>query len=143
VLVASEFNPSITRALVDGARKTLVRYGLPASRIRTVWVPGAFELPLAALRGAEAPGTRAVIALGCLIRGETPQYAAIGHAVADGLTHVALKTKVPVTFGVIIAESMRQAKARAGMSAGRAASGNRGSEAALAALAMMDIVNHP
>lgn len=142
VLVASQFNPSITQALVTGARDTLARYGLPASRIRTVWVPGAFELPLAALHAAETPRTRAVIALGCLIKGETPQYAAIGHAVAEGLTQVALTTKVPVTFGVIIADTRAQATARAGARS----AGNRGHEAALAALAMMDIVNtrhHP
>ena len=132
MLVASQFNPSITQSLVHGARATLARYAVPASRVKTVWVPGAFELPLAALREAKRKQTRAVIALGCLVKGKTPQYAAIGHAVADGLTQVALKTEVPVTFGVIIAESMAQAKARAG---------NRGSEAALAALAMMDVVN--
>lgn len=137
VLVASQFHAGITTALVNGARRTLARYGLRALRIRTVWVPGAFELPLAALSVAKRQRPRAVIALGCLIKGQTPQYAAIGQAVAQGLTQVALKTKIPVTCGVIIAETMAQAKARAGPRS----AGNRGSEAALAALAMMDIVN--
>ena len=78
---------------------------------------------------------QAVIALGCVIKGETPQYAAIGQAVADGLMQVALMTEIPVTCGVIVADSLAQAKARAG---GRV--GNRGAEAALAALAMVDLV---
>ena len=135
VLVASQFNPSITQALIDGARRTLARHGVVASRIRRVWVPGAFELPLAALTIARREKPQAVIALGCVIKGETPQYAAIGQAVADGLMQVALMTEIPVTCGVIVADSLAQAKARAG---GRV--GNRGAEAALAALAMIDVL---
>lgn len=134
VLVASQFNASVTQALVDGARRTLLRHGVPASRIRTVWVPGAFELPLAALTVAKRQKPQAIVALGCVLKGETPQYTAIGQAVAEGLTHVAITTEIPVTFGVIIADSLSQAKARAG---GRA--GNRGSEAALAALALVEL----
>ncbi|MBI4323165.1 MAG: 6,7-dimethyl-8-ribityllumazine synthase [Candidatus Omnitrophica bacterium] len=136
VLVASRFNASIMRALVAGARRTLARHGVPASRIRSVWVPGAFELPLAALTIAKRDKPQAVIALGCVIKGETPQYAAIGQAVAEGLTQVALATETPVTCGVIVADSFAQAKARAG---GRV--GNRGAEAALAALAMVDLLH--
>lgn len=135
VVVASRFNALITRALVAGARRTLARHGVPASRIRSVWVPGAFELPLAALTIATRDKPQAVIALGCVIKGETPQYAAIGQAVAEGLTQVALTTETPVTCGVIVADSLAQAQARAG---GRV--GNRGAEAALAALAMIDLV---
>jgi 6,7-dimethyl-8-ribityllumazine synthase len=147
-LVASQFHASITQALVDGARGALARHGVPASQIRLVWVPGAFELPVAALTLARRERPEAIVALGCVLKGETPQYAAIGQAVANGLTQVALATETPVTFGVIIAESPAQARARAGLPAaptrrrkdaaqagGRA--GNRGSEAALAALALI------
>jgi 6,7-dimethyl-8-ribityllumazine synthase len=100
-----------------------------------VWVPGSFELPVAAARlAAASPRPDAIIALGTLIRGETPQYDAIAHAVANGLTHVAVSTGVPVGFGVVVAETLAQARARAG---GRL--GNRGEEAALAALDLLHL----
>jgi 6,7-dimethyl-8-ribityllumazine synthase len=133
ILLASRFNESITQALVAGARTTLERHGVPRTSIHTLWVPGAFELPGAAARVAASLRPDAIVALGCLIKGETPQYAAIGHAVAHGLTQVSVSARIPVTLGVIIAASSAQARERSG---GRM--GNRGSEAALAALAMAD-----
>lgn len=133
ILLASRFNESITRALVAGSRTTLERYGVLRANIRTLWVPGAFELPVAAASVAAAQQPDAIIALGCVIKGETPQYRAIGHAVSVGLAQVSVSRRIPVTFGVIVADSFAQARARAG---GRV--GNRGSEAALAALAMVD-----
>ena len=133
VLVASRFNDSITRSLVSGAIRTLERRGVPPANIRTVWVPGAFELPVAASCIASALRPDAIVALGCVLKGQTPQYAAIGQAVAQGLAQVSVSARIPVTLGVIIAASYAQARARAG---GRA--GNRGSEAALAALDMVD-----
>ncbi|MBI2885545.1 MAG: 6,7-dimethyl-8-ribityllumazine synthase [Candidatus Omnitrophica bacterium] len=132
VLVAARFNQAVTSELVDGARRVLRRAGVAAEDIGTVWVPGAFELPVAAAAAIAARRPDAVIALGCLIKGETPQYAAIGQAVADGLTQVAVSTRVPVAFGVIIADTFAQARQRAG---GRC--GHRGEEAAEAALDMM------
>jgi 6,7-dimethyl-8-ribityllumazine synthase len=135
VLIASRFNESIAQALVQGARLTLRRHGIAPDHLRTVWVPGAFELPVAAACVAAGRRPDAIIALGCVIKGETPQYAAIGQAVAQGLGHVSVTAKIPVTFGVIVADSFAQAKARAG---GRM--GNRGSEAALAALAMVGVL---
>lgn len=135
VLVASEFNPAITQSLVDGAQHALQESGVPRRQIRTVWVPGAFELPVAAAAAASRLQPEAIIALGCLIKGQTPQYTAIGQAAAEGLAQVSVSTQIPVTFGVIIADSAAQAAARAG---GRA--GHRGREAALAAVAMAKLL---
>ena len=133
VLIASAFNPAITRALIDGARGVLAREGISPQQIRVLWVPGAFELPVtAACAASSRPRPEAVIALGALIRGETPQYEVIAHAVAQGLSQVALSARIPVTFGVIVAKTLAQAKARAGGSMG-----NRGAEAARAALDLL------
>jgi len=133
VLIASQFHPSIGRALVRGATTVLSRAGVSRVRVRLLWVPGAFELPVIAARVARSrPQPHAVIALGALVRGDTPQYEVLAHAVANGLTRVAVETGVPVTFGVIVATTLAQAKARAGGSMG-----NRGAEAAEAALEVM------
>ena len=151
VLVASRFNESLTQALVEAASKTLVTHGVARAHLRTFWVPGAFELPVAAASVATRLRPDAIVALGCVIKGQTPQYAAIGHATAEGLVQVSVTTHIPVTFGVIIADSLAQAKARAGLPAPRRRgekrrvrqarqAGNRGREAALAALAMVDLL---
>ena len=133
VLIASQFNRPITLALIRGASAVLRRSGASPSDIRLLWVPGAFELPVVASRVARTrPRPDAIIALGALIRGETPQYEVLAHAVAQGLSQVAVTAGLPVTFGVIVADTLAQAKARAGGSAG-----NRGAEAALAALAVL------
>ena len=132
-LVASRFNEPITQTLVDGALAILRQHGVRRDAIRIVWVPGACELPCAAASVAHALRPQAVIALGCVIKGETPQYLAIGHAVTQGLVQVSVTEKIPVTCGVIISDSVAQAKARAG---GRV--GHRGQEAALAALEMVN-----
>ena len=135
VLVASEFNRAITRSLVDGAQQVLQDSGVARRQIRTLWVPGVFELPVAAAAAATRLHPEAIIALGCVIKGQTPQYTAIGQAAAEGLAQVSVSTQIPVTFGVIIAESVAQATARAGGQAG-----HRGREAALAALAMVKLL---
>ena len=141
VIIASEFHPVIARALVRGAAGVLRRAGASSADIRLLWVPGAFELPVAAARVAKSrPRPHAVIAVGTLIRGQTPQYEVIAHAVAQGLSQVAVTSAIPVTFGVIVASTLAQARARAG-----GAMGNRGEEAALAALAVLrlfDRLNH-
>ena len=130
VIVASRFNEPITQALVRGARARLRRARLVNGSVSEIWVPGAFELPLAASVAA-ARKPEAIVAVGCLIRGQTPQYEAIGQAVANGLMQVSVACRVPVGFGVVIAESVAQARARAG-----GTMGNRGEEAAAAALEM-------
>ena len=135
VLIASQFNESIARALIRGAEAALRRAGVSARHIRLLWVPGAFELPVVAARMARArPPPHAIIALGALIRGQTPQYEVLAHAVAQGLSHVAVETRIPVTFGVVVATTVAQARARAGGSMG-----NRGKDAALAALAVLHL----
>ena len=132
-LVVSSFHPDLSHALVRGATRALSHAGVPRDRIRVLWAPGAFELPvLAAWLAKRRPRPDAIIALGALIRGETAQYDVIAHAVAQGLCQVGVEAAMPVTFGVIIAETLAQAKARAG-----GAHGNRGEEAAEAALAML------
>jgi 6,7-dimethyl-8-ribityllumazine synthase len=151
VIIASQFHPAIARSLVRGATETLRRHGASRSSIRLLWIPGAFELPVVAARIVKGrPRPHAIIALGALIRGDTPQYEVIAHAVAQGLSQVALQSGIPVTFGVIVAATLAQAKARAGLPAPRkdqhraarqagGAMGNRGEEAALAALAVLHL----
>lgn len=141
-VIASVFNKPVTEALMSGARAALRRHGIPARQIRCVWVPGAFELPVAAAAlAASKARPDAIVAVGCVIKGETPQYAALGQAVMHGLAQVSVHDRMPVGCGVVIADSMAQARARAG-----GAVGNRGEEAALAALAMLETIgrfNHP
>jgi len=137
VLIAARFHDAIAHGLVRGATETLRRGGISQTRIRVLWVPGAFELPVVASRVARmAFPPHAIIALGALIQGETPQYDVIAHAVAHGLTTVAVDTGIPVTFGVIVASTMTQAKARADGSLS-----HRGAEAAAAALSLMQLFN--
>jgi len=124
----------MTRRLLEGARRALIQQGISRSKIRVVWVPGAFELPLAAAAAANDLHPRAIVALGCVVRGQTPQYAALGQAVTSGLAQVSVTWRVPVGCGVIIADSVAQAHARAG-----GTMGNRGREAALAAVEMMRV----
>ena len=133
VILASRFNEPISLALVRGARDVLRRAGVAATHVQLVWVPGAFELPVVAARLVQAKRRpHAIIALGALIRGQTSQHEVIAHAVAQGLSQVAVTATIPVTFGVIVAATPAQARARAG-----GAQGNRGAEAALAALAVL------
>ena len=135
VLIASQFNESITRALIRGAEAALRRDGVSARHIQLLWVPGAFELPVVAARVARTrPRPHAIIALGTLISGQTPQYEVLAHAVAQGLSQVSVETGIPVTFGVIVATTVTQARARAGGSMG-----NRGKDSALAALAVLHL----
>ena len=136
VLLVSEFHAELAEALIRGARGVLHRAGVPASHLSLLRVPGAFELPVVAARVVRSrPRPDAVLALGALIRGETPQYDIIGHAVADGLAHVSVTSGIPVAFGVIVATTLAQAKARAGGSMG-----NRGADAARAALAVLRLL---
>lgn len=148
VIVASTFNKPVTAALVRGARVALRRHGIAANRIVCMWVPGAFELPAAAAAlAASKARPDAIVAVGCIIKGETPQYIALGQAVMQALAQVSVQEKIPVGCGVVIADSAAQARARAARPgkkfsrrAGDGSVGNRGDEAALAALAMVDVV---
>jgi 6,7-dimethyl-8-ribityllumazine synthase len=130
-IVAARFNDSITTKLVDGAVATLLQLGADSSALTLAWVPGAFELPLAAQRFAATGDYVAVICLGTVIRGETAHFEFVAGECAAGLRDVALKTGVPVLFGVLTTENVEQAEDRAG---GRL--GNKGSEVAQAAVEM-------
>jgi 6,7-dimethyl-8-ribityllumazine synthase len=127
-VVVARFNASITDAMRDACVSTLTAHG---AKVRAVSVPGAFELPLAAQRLAQSKKYDAVIALGCVIRGETPHDRYISMETARGLGQAALTTGVPVLFGVLTPLNVRQARARAGRGPT-----NKGAEAALAALEM-------
>ena len=130
-LIVSQFNAGVTGALRDGARAALTEAGAAPADIQEFQVPGAYELPQAARAVAETGHIDAIVALGCVIRGETPHFEYICQAVAHGLMAAAGETGVPMTFGVLTTDTQAQAEARAG--AGR---DNKGFEAAAAAIEM-------
>jgi 6,7-dimethyl-8-ribityllumazine synthase len=134
-IVVSRFNDLVTERLLAGARSCLLDHGVAADDIDVAWVPGAWELSLAARRLVDGRGAAAVIALGCVIRGDTPHFDFVAGAAATGLNAVAAETGVPVAFGVLTTDTMEQALARAGGKAG-----NKGWEAALSVLEMMDLL---
>jgi 6,7-dimethyl-8-ribityllumazine synthase len=133
-IVASRFHEDISERLVAGARAALTGHGVRASDVRVVWVPGAFELPQVAERLAAAGGVDALVCVGCVIRGETPHFDYVAGEAARGIAEVGRSTGVPTTFGLITADTRAQAEARAG-----GAVGNRGEEAALAALELLTL----
>ena len=134
-LVCGRFNDLITERLLAGARDGLLRHGVDEASITEVWVPGAFELPLAASRLAESGEYDAVICLGAVIRGATGHYEHVASQCAAGIARVALDTGVPVVFGVLTTETIEQALERAGTKAG-----NKGYESAETALEMVDLL---
>ena len=135
-LVASEFNHFIVQQLVDGAVDALGRHGVKQQDISLVWVPGAFELPLAADVLASAGRFDAVIALGAVIRGGTPHFDYVAGECSRGLANVGLKHGLPVIFGVLTTDTVDQALERAGSGAG-----NKGFDTAVAALQMIDLMD--
>jgi len=133
-IVVGRFNGEITSKLLDGAISALEEAGVERDRIDVVPVPGAFELPLGAMALARTRQYACIIALGCVIRGETPHFDYVAGEAASGLQLAALETGVPVSFGVLTCDTRAQAEARAG-----GARGNKGAEAARSALEMADI----
>lgn len=134
-VVVSRFNETITRALVEGALDALVRHGVRFNDIDVLWVPGAWELPLG-VRGAMATEHYdAIVALGAVIRGETPHFDYIAAEASRGLADAAREGEIPVGFGLLTCNTMEQAQARAG-----GAHGNKGWDAALAALEMIELM---
>ncbi|MBN2465723.1 6,7-dimethyl-8-ribityllumazine synthase [candidate division WOR-3 bacterium] len=131
-LVVSRFNELVGKQLLGGALDCLERHN--AKAVDIVWVSGAFEIPAVALRIASTKKCDAVVALGAVIRGDTPHAEYISSEVAKGIAHVYLETGVPVAFGVITADTLEQALERAG-----AKSGNKGWTAALSAIEMADL----
>lgn len=135
-IVVARFNDLITRRLLEGAIETLTRHGVPSEAIEVAWVPGSFELPVAAQILAETGRFSAIICLGAVIRGETPHFEHVAAQAASGIAQVALANRLPVIFGVITAENLEQALERAGGKVG-----NRGAEAAIAALEMSNLLS--
>ena len=134
-IVASRFNEFIVSKLISGAEDTFVRHGVDTDDITLVWVPGAFELPLAAMKLAQSGKYSAIVCLGTVIRGSTSHYELVCNEAAKGIAQVGLKTGVPVTFGVVTTENIEQAIERAGTKAG-----NKGADAALTALELANLM---
>ncbi|TPW16877.1 MAG: 6 7-dimethyl-8-ribityllumazine synthase [Halothiobacillaceae bacterium] len=134
-LVVGRFNSFIVEHLVNGAVDTLIRHGAQRENIDIIYVPGAFEIPLAAQRAAATTRYDAVITLGAVIRGATPHFDYVAGECAKGIANVALKADMPVVFGVLTVDSIEQAIERAGTKAG-----NKGADAALTAIEMIALL---
>lgn len=134
-LVVSRYHELITARLLAGAKACCREHGVPDEVVDVLWTPGAFELPVAAEAAAASGKYAAIVALGCVIRGETPHFDYVAGEAARGLGNVALAHRIPVGFGVLTVDHQAQAEARAGGSGG-----NKGFEAAEAALATADLL---
>jgi len=133
-IVASRFNELIVSKLVGGALDALVRHGAEAEAVTLAWVPGAYEIPLAARRMARSGRYDAVICLGAVIRGNTPHFDFVASEVSKGVAAVSLETDLPVVFGVLTTDTVEQALDRAGVKAG-----NKGFDAAVTAIEMVNL----
>ena len=133
-IIVAEWNDDITEPLCQGAFDTLLKYGAKAENIQKVYVPGSYELSYGSQIFAQKPEIDAVIAIGCVIQGETKHNDYINHAVAGGLTEVSLKYNKPVIFGVLTPNTHQQALDRAG-----GIHGNKGDEAAITAIKMLGL----
>ena len=134
-LAAARFNELVVERLLEGALDALRRHGAREEDLTVVRVPGAFELPLAAERLAASGRYQAVVALGCVVRGQTPHFEHVAAGCAQGLAQAALRHGVPVAFGVLTVDGLDQALERAGAKAG-----NKGAEAALAAIEIVNLL---
>ena len=134
-VIASRFNHFIVEKLVGGALDGLKRHGVADADIDLAWVPGSFEVPLAAKRLAASGKYAAVICLGAIIRGDTDHYDHVAGEAAKGVAHASQATGVPVIFGILTCDTLEQAINRAGAKAG-----NKGFEAALTAIEMVNLL---
>ena len=134
-IVVSRFNAFINEHLLNGALDGLRRHDVADDRIDVFWVPGAFEIPVVAKRMAESHAYDAIICLGCVIRGATAHSEYVAGESAKGIAAIALQTSIPVIYGVLTTDTIEQAIERAGTKAG-----NRGWEAALTAIEMVDVL---
>ncbi len=134
-IVASRFNEIIVNKLLGGAVDGLVRHGVEEENITAAWVPGAFEIPLAASKMAKSGKYDAVVCVGAVIRGDTSHYDYVCNEVSKGVAQAGLSSGVPVIFGVITTENIEQAIARAGSKAG-----NKGYDCALSAIEMVNLM---
>ena len=133
-VVASRFNETITKRLVEGAVDALIRHGVPDDSISLAWVPGAFEIPAAARRMATSGEFDAIVCLGVVIRGETAHFEYVAGHASGGIGALSTEVPIPVTNGVLTTETTAQADDRAG-----GKMGNKGAEAALAAIEMANL----
>jgi 6,7-dimethyl-8-ribityllumazine synthase len=134
-LVVSRFNEFICRKLLEGAQDALLRHDVAPDNIDICWVPGAFEIPLAAKKLAQTKKYDAVVCLGAVIRGSTPHFDYVASEVSKGIAQVNLETGVPVSFGVLTTDSIEQAVERAGTK-----EGNKGFDAAVSAIEMANLM---
>ena len=134
-IVAARFNEFITRKLLEGALDMLRRHGISEEKIDVVWVPGAFEIPLAAKKMADSHKYDAIICVGAVIRGATSHYNYVCSEVAKGVAQAGFSTGVPVIFSVLTTDSIEQAVERAGTK-----SGNKGANGAMAAMVMVSLL---
>jgi 6,7-dimethyl-8-ribityllumazine synthase len=133
-LIVGRFNSFITSRLVDGAMDALTRHGADEKNVTIIWTPGSFEIPMIARKAAASNKYDAVITLGAVIRGGTPHFDYVASEVAKGVALVGMESGVPVSFGVLTCDTIEQAIERAG-----AKSGNKGAEAAMAAIEMINL----
>lgn len=136
-IVAGRFNDFIVSKLIGGAIDGLKRHGLEEDNIDVAWVPGAFEIPLVAQKMAQSDKYDAVICLGAVIKGSTPHFDYVCAEVSKGVASVSLKAEKPVIFGVLTTDSIEQAIERAGTKAG-----NKGYDAAVSAIEMVNLLNN-
>ncbi|MEI6127499.1 MAG: 6,7-dimethyl-8-ribityllumazine synthase [Pseudomonadota bacterium] len=134
-LIISRFNDFIVGRLKEGALDALLRHGAEEDKIDIIRVPGAFEIPLAAKKAAKSGSYDAVICLGAVIRGATPHFEYVAAEVTKGIATIALDTEVPVSFGILTTDNIEQAIERAGTK-----SGNKGWDAALSAIEMVNLL---
>ncbi len=134
-IVAARFNRLVVDRLVDGVIDALVRHGANDKSLELVWVPGAFEMPLAVKKLAQSRRFDAIVAVGAVIKGETAHFDFVAGECTSGIARASLESGVPVGFGVLTCESLEQALDRAGGKAG-----NKGADAALAALEMANLI---
>jgi 6,7-dimethyl-8-ribityllumazine synthase len=135
-IVAGRFNEFIGSKLVGGAIDGLTRHGADEQQIDLVWVPGAFEIPLAAQKMAKSQKYNAIICVGAVIRGSTPHFDYVASEMTKGIAQVSLQTGIPVVYGVLTTENIEQAIERAGTKVG-----NKGFDAALTAIEMCNLLS--
>jgi 6,7-dimethyl-8-ribityllumazine synthase len=133
-IVVSRFNSFMTERMLDGAIDALNRHGLDTNKVDVLWVPGAFEIPLACKKLADAKKYDGIIALACVIRGSTPHFEYVSAEVSKGVAHVMLSNSIPVGFGVLTTENIEQAIERAGSK-----SGNKGADAAMSVIEQINL----
>ncbi len=134
-IVASRWNDLVVKELIHGAEDALRRLGAAAESLSVVRVPGSFEIPLAAKKCAQSGKFDAVICVGAVIRGETPHFDYLAAGVTNGIAAVSLETGIPISYGIITADTVEQALNRAGLKAG-----NKGFEAAMSAVEMTNLL---